>query len=71
MKKFCFALLTAVLLVSCSKELSFEKQCGTVTHIKHRGTIVYITIQYANHAEVLEAGRWSFTQFPIGSTYCK
>jgi len=69
MKKTILAILTAFVLVSCQKELSYEQTCGIITD---RNPFTHdITVSYSGTLVTHHIGLLFFHEYEVGDTYCK
>lgn len=61
-------LLFSILISSCSKEYSYEKQCGTI--IEKDYLRMQITVQYNGYTAVHAQSYLQLRSTIIGQTYC-
>lgn len=69
MRKTIFTLLTAVVLLSCQKEVSYEQSCGIITKIDYLQK--KITVNYSGNLVSIPVGLLFINNYKVGDTYCK
>jgi hypothetical protein len=76
MKTFVTTVLLSLLLLSCTKELSFENQCGTVDskfgkHAGSNSTNYFICVRKGNAVDTVQVCLIAYDNIQVGDMFCK